>query len=182
MKFKNFKKKLLVLVFSFLMLFSTFGTTQAHAEVFGGKWTKDIKIYFESNTIATGPMGVAVLSWNSKLSEINAPIRIYTVYSSSEANVHVTTTDFYGQATAQAFNYPTEFSSVFTGGQIIVNLNKFDFLSNSQRVAVATHELGHILGLAHTGGGQSSIMYEYITEKNLSFPTTYDKSQLDILY
>jgi len=75
---------------------------------------------------------------------------------------------------------------------LLMNKRYMDGLNDFERTLVATHELGHTLGLAHTNGpagcniSNESIMKE--GDKDTTFnrgfntPTTFDKNQLKQLY
>ncbi|QLY81423.1 matrixin family metalloprotease [Clostridium intestinale] len=182
MKLKKLKKRFLVLSVSFVMLFTIFGTTSAHAEVYGGKWKSNIYIYCPP-TPASEHINSAIAAWNRTLIYSQSNIRLYSAASSSSANVIIDYRDYYGAATAETFLYPSSGSPQFTSGTIIINNNKYNYLSYAKKNVVAIHELGHILGLAHHFGSQQSIMIPNIGDvNNILLPTSYDQSQIDLLY
>lgn len=176
-------KKFISSIMIIFCIFAFQSGQTAKANTYGGKWKKNIKIYIPPNSTVTGPMGTAVNSWNSKLSNVYSNITIWKVYTPSEANVIVTPMNSMGEVLGQAYIYPSEFSSSYTGGKILINLNKFNQLSASEKTTIATHELGHILGLAHTTSGNYSIMVANIADISpIIYPTSYDKAQLGLLY
>lgn len=159
-------------------------TTITPRDTFKGKWTTNIKIYINTfDSSIRSPFLVAIDEWNSILSEIGSKIKIETVYQQSSANTVLNVKEFGGQYTAFGVSYP-EGASIFTSGEIGVNANKFindnDII---KRANIARHEIGHILGLAHTTGGQSSVMDAEIASYNkIMKPTSYDKSELKSKY
>ncbi|MEG2288660.1 MAG: matrixin family metalloprotease [Clostridium sp.] len=153
------------------------------ADIIGGKWTSDIKIYVPSDSTVTGPMGTAILKWNSLLSEVNANIRIRQVFFQNEANVIVEPVPYMGMPMGQTFLYPNSSSDVYTGGKVKINLNKFNNQGAEMQTTVAVHEICHLLGLNHTTSGDYSIMVANVADiPPIVFPTDYDKRELGRIY
>lgn len=75
---------------------------------------------------------------------------------------------------------PGKNSSYYTGGTIKVNPNQYDTLSSTEKLYVATHELGHILGLDDNDLGKKSVMNRSVG--TTAIPTSYDESELGKLY
>ncbi len=176
MKIKNYKFMSLIIVCMLVFQFPI----NAHADIYGGRWYKDIKMYIQSTSdLVVGPFLVAQDSWNKALVGINSNIRIVRVYSASEANLTVKDQAFLGMPAGIATLYPSKTSSSYTSGTIVMNLNKLSNLSASYRTTAATHELGHILGLDDTSV-DSSVMKDVLN--NVTFPTTYDKNELNRIY
>lgn len=176
MKIKKYKFMSLIIVC--MLVFQI--PIKAHANIYGGRWYKDIKMYIQSTSdLVVGPFLIAQDSWNKALVGINANIRIIRVYSASEANLIVKDQAFLGMPAGISTLYPSKTSSSYTSGTIVMNLNKLSTLSASYRTTAATHELGHILGLDDTTLN-ASVMKDVLN--NATFPTAYDKSELDRIY
>ncbi|MFC8732945.1 snapalysin family zinc-dependent metalloprotease [Luteimicrobium sp. NPDC057192] len=67
--------------------------------------------------------------------------------------------------------------------EIYFNSAYFDGYTYDQRKAVATHELGHALGLAdHTSTSWHAIMYDHATATGYTTPQAHDKSDYASLW
>ena len=174
-------KKYMILLLIISSLFIVQAPSKTNAAIYGGRWYKHIKIYVPStNDDVAGSFGIAISSWNKALAAAGSSISILQVYSSSEANVTVRNEDYLGMPVGIATLYPSNASSEYTSGLIQINLNKFRDLSAAQQTTCATHELGHILGLADSPEGSNSVMASLLN--SLIFPTSFDKSELARIY
>lgn len=152
-----------------------------------GKWRNNINIYIPNPTNIKdieikSSIQVAITKWNEKLRQIGSPIRIYEVNSAAQSNVTVNYIQ-YGIPVASGERYPAS-GPTYTSGKITVWISKFWGVDPDRRVPVMIHELGHVLGLDHTTGGQKSIMdaaIEYMSNPALSI-TAYDVNELNRLY
>ena len=155
------------------------------AELLGGKWTSEIRVYCDSSVTEDmkSSIATAINSWNNRLKNINANIYIRYLYSpeANLANVTVTTRNYTG-AVALTTNYPSKTAKIYTGALIEYNKNLFENLTTTvERVNSASHEIGHVLGLDHTTTSRPSVMKNAI-QKNNALPTDFDQEELDKIY
>lgn len=165
------------------MLFSQVNMTPK-AAIYGGHWEKDINIYidYQGHNDILGAFGVAINSWNEQLKNVGAKISISQAVYKSEANVIVTVTDSLGMAAGITDNYPSKYASIYTGARIRINLEKNQYHTTSEKVYIATHELGHVLGLEDIKNRDiRSVMY-YVVRDDTPFPTNYDTTELGKIY
>jgi len=65
----------------------------------------------------------------------------------------------------------------------MINLNKFNNEGAAMKTTVAVHELGHLLGLAHTTSSDYSIMVVDVADiPVIVYPTAYDIKELGRIY
>lgn len=178
---KSLSKKFAIFLLSLFLLLPTI---QPKAEIMGGKWTTDIKVYLDLGGYSdiSSAMTTAISSWNSRLGSIGSNIRIRNLSSSeaSQANVTVRVRDYIG-AVALTTNYPSKTASVYTGALIEVNSKQFEYLNSIEKMYAASHELGHVLGLAHTTTSRESVMKDGI-QSGIALPSVFDQEELDRIY
>ena len=186
MHFKKFFSKISLLLCLFVLPITNLvqASSIEPRDVYGGKWNTNVKIYIDTyDSAIRGSFLIAIDEWNTALSNINADIRISTVYNSADANVSLSVVPYYGAATAEVFWTPQSTSVPYSSARIIVNNNKFSNSDSIQQVNIAVHEMGHVLGLAHTTNGSYSVMDADISDYHTRVGvTSYDRQQLDRLY
>lgn len=174
---KNIKRIICALILG--VLFFQVPLT-ANAAIYGGKWKTDIYFYVDtSDDSIGGSFSVARDSWNDVLKDLDANIKIHQVWNKSSANVVVSTQSYIG-AVALTTLSPGKNSSSYKGGTIKVNPNQYNHLSSTEKLYVATHELGHILGLDDNDLGKKSVMNRSVG--TTAIPTSYDKKELGRIY
>jgi predicted Zn-dependent protease len=168
------KKKLLLttLIFTFCTFSFTVGATAQ-----GGKWTSNITYYVPNNDAYLTNIRTAVNDWNNVLGQYTT----LTIRTADVLGAKVTASSaYYGTDvcwTGMGEPGPNPYSGTYTYGSVRLNRSHLD--NKWYITQVATHEFGHILGLAHAYENVSSIMSLF---NNAPTITSYDKAEIDKIY
>lgn len=181
MKGKSFK--VLIMLVSILVLLPSNST---QAEQLGGKWTTVNPSYYVSTSYST-EIQKAITSWNGILANIGATVRYKsnTVLGANVTFAQGTYSDVYW--TAYTDLYPSSYSTPYTAANIRFKTSEMSLYTSLGKQAIACHELGHALGLAHTiDTSTKSIMLAYIDDfwgiHGISSPQMYDQNELNVIY
>lgn len=182
------KKSFSIIILVFCLVALT--TTNVSASVYGGKWATNPTYYVSPSTnVYYSEFNQAVTSWNTALSSIGASIRYnYATFGSAS---FFPNEDYYGTACgwhAYGISGPNQYSGTYTSATLKLNRSYMDNFTSAKRKAIITHELGHILGLAHNSfTSPQTLMYEggsdiYYNSWGISSPTNTDISTLNSIY
>jgi hypothetical protein len=127
-------------------------------------------------------------SWNSSLSSIGASISIKS--STATGASFIPSVDYYGYTNWNGYCKagPDQYSGTLTYATYQLNRTYMDAYSSAKRKAIATHELGHGLGLSHnTYTSPQTLMYEggssvYYDSWGISNATSTDIADLNSIY
>lgn len=152
----------------------------------GGKWKSNPTYHCDNIASAyKTASNKGINSWNSALKTIGVSLR-YNYASVTSAKVSFNVKN-YGSTgwNAQGQPGPSVSSGTYTYGTVRYNTKYMSNYSAGKKKAIATHELGHMLGLAHRTGkvlmnvnGSS----KYYDEWSISSPTAADRTDLDAIY
>jgi hypothetical protein len=154
----------------------------AYAHFFGGKWNSSIGWWLSSSSPYYSTFQSAASSWNnwSKLKFCQTSMTSATVIPAIE---------FYGYLgwAGQGVPGPNQNSGTYTYGEVRINRSYTDPSSANIKTAVVTHELGHILGLAHPyTANDPSIMYSNTSYAyntwGIYYPAGHDITDINTLY
>lgn len=167
-----------------LLIMANMPNSIAKADIYGGKWNSDFYCKIQTSTYY-GITTNAMVIWNNALDSIGSNIDICS--SNYTINVNFTETSLSGvDWYAQTNLYPYATAIPYTGADVVYNKYLLSNCTTTQKSVVAIHEMGHVLGLAHTTTmTNKSVMYTYIDDaidRGYTVPQTYDKNQLDRLY
>lgn len=164
-KFYENKKFIVALCFSFFMFMCSVSTVYAyntynqHKLTYGvGNYGKDTQHYFITSSASgyASYINTAMSEWVNTTSSmgVTTPISYTktTTQSSSRMDIYQVSTvnEWWGLTTM--YNGSTEvdpFSSNWAWGKIQLDAD-FSDLSENKRLAVIAHEMGHVMGLAHS--------------------------------
>jgi predicted Zn-dependent protease len=179
------RKKRFITVFMVLaLMIAAYPNKTADATVLGGKWASDFNCYIQTSTYY-GYAYNSIDVWNDCLDSIGSNMDIST--STTSYSVYITQTssslsDWFGLTDL----YPSQSSSIYTAANVTYNHYYLANEGTTLKTAVAIHEMGHVLGLAHTANeSNDSIMLTYVEDaidRGITGPTSYDISDLDSIY
>lgn len=192
------RKRFIVLLCALLFSISFFISYSVQARSLGYKWSPvvtSVKFDCLFNTTWTNATKAGMTAWNSVSSD--KPMSCTSNGSSSNNDISATLkSDNYIAKMFPSTSYSTVYGNVFNSADIVFNTKhsfavgqvsgKYDIQS------VATHELGHALGIAHchddpnshVSGDTSYTMYNYSYTNSIAprTLTTYDKNAKLSLY
>lgn len=147
----------------------------AQASTYGLHWAnRTVYVYVDSNVSSRWYINYDIAQW-SKAGGINV-VRTYTY---SKANIKVHQKDLPAPNAAEtALSWS---GSTLLGADITLDSTALG-LSYCSRRHIATHELGHAIGLAHNTSSSTSIMFTGYTKTCSMYPNTYDYNDLRVLY
>lgn len=126
----------------------------------------------------------AVNAWNLKLASTGTSIRIKS--NSESAATIGPDFAYYGETgwSGRGRPGPDPYSGNYTYADLQLNRTYLDGMNEEEPIEVITHELGHVLGLAHTvSSSNKSIMYQGAYQTwTITTPQTYDYNSLNSIY
>lgn len=158
-------------------------TSFSYAHTLGGKWATNVGWWYDSSDSYYSTFQSAASNWN------NAANNITWYQTTMTSAVVIPRADFYGATGWDGYGYsgPDMYSGTYTYGDVQINRTYTDEYEPNRKVGVATHEYGHILGLAHTNTtSYPSIMYNsagyaYATW-GIYYPVSHDITDINNLY
>lgn len=160
-----------------------------NAEICGGAWRVNPTYYVSSTDKFYSQHTYAVSTWNSALAGCSGNnIRIYS--NTQQAAVVSSVNQSYGSTGWNAYTTvgPDPYYGTYSYADMKFNLTYMNGYTSEKNKSIVTHEWGHVLGIDHTQDIRiSSLMYvggsdTYYDKWGLTEPTSFDKSQLDIIY
>lgn len=174
------RKKMTVAFLCLLVLI-----TSASAGKLGGKWETNPTYHIDSSNSYYSAVTNAAKAWN------NVFTSDMEIKSTSVTSAYITiNTNAYGQTgwNAQGEPGPDYTSGTYLYATMRINTTYMDSYTATKKLAICTHEFGHILGLAHnTYTSPRTLMYErgsgvYYDQWGISTPQTNDISDLNSIY
>lgn len=164
-------------------------STTASAGLFGGKWNAQPSYYIDPASGYYSLVNDSARSWNSVLSSIGSSMKIMSNSSIMSATVAVNP-EYYGATgwNATGTPGPNMYSGYYTYATVRINRSYMDYFTPNKIKAIITHELGHVMGLAHnTYTSPRTLMYEagssvYYDSWGISTPQSNDIADLNVLY
>ncbi|HYE09870.1 MAG TPA: hypothetical protein VEF53_06805 [Patescibacteria group bacterium] len=179
---KRTKRRILSLLLSLVILVTLF-TSYAYAETFGGKWASNPTYYLSSSHIYYQEFLSAVNAWNSKLASTGTSIRIKS--SSATSATIGPNFEYYGDTGWVGYGRPgpDPYSGTYLYADLKFNRTELDWLSDPEATGVAIHELGHVLGIAHTVSSPNpSVMRQGNIDDGILTIQTFDYNTLNSIY
>jgi hypothetical protein len=134
------------------------------------RWRRgsEITVWVEKSLVSDGrDLGETAVRAAFREWEGVVPVNVVYVGSEEEADVRVLWIDRYDQALIGLTEIRYGEQGGITGGDVEIAMRSASgvTLTRGQMQAAARHEIGHLLGFAHTED-RTSIMYPYLTEQS----------------
>lgn len=174
------KKLTFMIVLIVFVLTSTFASTASAHSYY---WHQDATYYVGGSMSMSGPILSGLYQWNQSFNNISSNIDL--ISSASNTDITFYESD-YGSTGWGGTCTTSSVGDSIVGASITFNTYYTDDNSYTKNQAIATHEIGHAIGLAHSSSYEYSIMtYStaiYWTRDGIYKPTSQDEYYLNINY
>ncbi|QDX90937.1 hypothetical protein EEL30_00170 (plasmid) [Brevibacillus laterosporus] len=177
-----------------LVLFSTvaslsFITTSAFADFMGGQWNLSVVRYENYNLDKKygNLLWSAAEYWNGISSNIdfypsdkNKPAQVKVKHPTKDVDAQLTWLGTYGLGVPQ--DKKGNLGTPYVSAEITIVRGMCDKLNTDDTINAMAHEIGHVLGLAHTTKSSVESLMDPDDVFDVDGPTKYDKDNLRSLY